>query len=138
MAKTDQCEPASRPQDSAPLEQPLHDGPPERFVICLNGRLYRTPFPVDLGRLDVIGRQIVLGAARRQAAGTSEQIDLADAIWNAGLEADVAAHAGKVVAAQTDATITALQEARDNHDFDTMSKHAQMLLEVVNAVEGLY
>src|SRR6476646_3365148 len=117
MAQTDECEPALRPADSALLDQP---GPPERFVICVHGRLYATPFPVDLGRLDLIGRQIVFGAAQRETAGTIEQIDLAGAIWNAGLKADVVAHAGKVVADQTDATITALQEARDNHDFETM------------------
>src|SRR3954464_15844379 len=135
MAKTDECEAALLPPHSAPLDQP---GQPERFVICLHGRLYRTPFPVDLGRLDVIGRQIAVGAARRETAGTSEQIDLAGTIWNAGLKADVVAHAGEVVADQTDATISALREARDEHDFETMSKLAQVLLEVVDAVEGLY
>ena len=123
------------PPGSAPIDRP---GPPERFVICLHGRVYPTPFPVDLGRLDVIGRQIALGATRREAAGTTEQIDLAGAIWNAGLKADVVARAGTVVSGQVDAAIIALQEARDNQDFDTMSKHAQMLLDVVDAVEGLY
>jgi hypothetical protein len=136
MAKMDQREPALLlPQDSTPLDQP---GRPERFVLCLNGRLCRTPFPVDLGRLDVLGREIALGAARSEAAVTSEQIDLAGSIWNTGLEADVIAHAGNVVAAQTEATLAALQDARDKHDFETMSKLAQVLLEVVDAVVGLY
>ena len=135
VTKTEEREPASPGHDLAPLDR---CGQPERFVICLHGRIYQTPFPVDLGRLDVIGRQIVLEAARCETAAGGEQIDLADAIWNAVLRADVVAHAGKVVANQTDATITALQKARHRHDFDAMSKHAKVLLEVVDAMEALY
>src|ERR1700751_5867445 len=111
MATTGEREAAVAPPGSAPIDRPR---PPARFVICLHGRVYPTPFPVDLGPLAVIGPQIALGPTRREAAGTSEQIGLAGAIWNAGLKADVVTHAGTVVSGQVDAAIIALQEARDN------------------------
>ena len=49
--------------------------------------LYDTLFPVDIGRLDVIGRQIVFAADRQDLTDAERQVARAHkAIWDGGLE----------------------------------------------------
>lgn len=100
--------------------------------------LYDTTHPVDIGRLDVIGRQIVLDADRQDLKAAGVQVDRALGIWDGGLRADIVGRQGQTVADQTDATLAGLQTAKANKDFATLTTQAKVLLEVVDAMEGLY
>lgn len=100
--------------------------------------LYDTTHPVDIGRLDVIGRQIVLDADRQDLKAAGVQLDRALGIWDGGLRADIVGHQGQTVADQTEATLAALQTAKADKDFATLTTQAKVLLEVVDAMEGLY
>lgn len=100
--------------------------------------LYDAGHPVDIGRLDVIGRQIVLDADRQDLNAAGAQVDRALSIWDGGLRADIVAHQGQTVADQTDATLAALQAAKADGDFATLTTQAKVFLEVVDAMEGLY
>lgn len=100
--------------------------------------LYDVAHPVDIGRLDVIGRQVVLDAERQDLGAAGAQVDEALGIWDGGLRADIVAHRGQAVADQTDATLAALQAAKADGDFATLTTQAKVLLEVVDAMEGLY
>lgn len=100
--------------------------------------LYDTGRPVDIGRLDVIGRQIVLEADRQDVAAAGSQVDKAQAIWDGGLEADVLDHDGKKVAEDTDANLAALQKARAAGDFAALRSRASEFLEIVDDMERLY
>jgi hypothetical protein len=100
--------------------------------------LYDTGRPVDIGRLDVIGRQIVLEADRQDAAAAGVQVDKAQSIWDGSLKADILDHDGKDVAGKTDASLAALQRARAAGDFVALRTQANEFLEIVDDMERLY
>ena len=93
--------------------------------------------PVQIGRLDVIGRQIVIDADARNLAAAGTQIAAARTEWTA-VRADVLGHDGAKVSARAEAALDALQRAVDARDATTVSRKATELLEIVDAMEGLY
>ena len=100
--------------------------------------LYDIARPVDIGRLDVIGRQIILDEQRADLAGAGAQVRKVDSIWNGGLRDDILAHRGATVAAQTDRLLTAMTQAVADGDGDALVSRAKVFLEVVDAMERLY
>ena len=98
---------------------------------------YALGHPVQIGRLDVIGRQIVIAADARDLAAAGALVAAARGEW-AAVRADVVARDGTKVAAQSDAVLDALQRAVDARDATTVSRKATELLELVDAMEGLY
>jgi hypothetical protein len=105
-------------------------------VVELYG-LYDSPEPVDLGRLDVVGRQIVLDVDRADLTGAGQQVARSRAVWD-GLRADVLHHDGKQVAARMDTTIGALEHAVRERDGRALRARADALLELVDDTEQLY
>ena len=100
--------------------------------------LYDIARPADIGRLDVIGRQIILDEQRGDLAGAGAQVRKVVSIWNGGLRDDILAHRGGTVAAQTDRLLTAMTQAVANGDRDALVSRAKVFLEVVDAMERLY
>jgi hypothetical protein len=98
---------------------------------------YALGHPVQVGRLDVIGRQIVIDADGRDLAAAGMQVAAARAEWTA-VRADILAHDGAKVSARAEASLEALQRALDARDATTVSRKAAELLEIVDAMEGLY
>ena len=88
---------ASRAQDPTGTMQAANDL--SAGVVELYG-LYDVGRPVGIGRLDVIGRQIVLDAAAKDQAGVQQQIAAATAQVTA-LEPDLADHDGSKVIEQS-------------------------------------
>lgn len=99
--------------------------------------LYDVVRPVDLGRLDVVGRQIVLDAGRHDIPAAAAQVERVRSIWEGSLRARVLGHHGAAVAADMDATVAALRRAATDADVDALRKHADALLELVDTMEGL-
>ena len=93
--------------------------------------------PVQIGRLDVIGRQIVLDAGRRDVAAAATQVDAARAQWTA-VKADVLAHKGDQVATDAEAVLEALDRALQAADAKSLTTKGTELLEIVDKMEGLY
>jgi hypothetical protein len=98
---------------------------------------YLLPRPIQIGRLDVIGRQIALDADTDRLADASEQVVAAREQWSA-IRDDVIAHHGDDVATRAAAALSAIDSALAAEDAEEVSAHAATLLEVVDAIEGLY
>jgi hypothetical protein len=105
-------------------------------VVELYG-LYDTGRPVSIGRLDVIGRQIVLDADAKDAGGVSDEIAKAKGEWSA-IEADIEGHDGQEVATHTNQLLDAMTAAAASGDLATARAKATELLEVVDDMESLY
>ena len=97
---------------------------------------YDIGHPVEVGRLDVIGRQILLDLERGDRAGVGEQIHAARTQWDA-IRADVTGRSANV-AAQVDATLAALEEANVAENDGLLKAEIRALLETVDALEELY
>lgn len=100
--------------------------------------LYRTAEPLDVARLDVVGRQIVLDVDRRDDAGTRAEVRRVQAIWTGGLRASVLGHDGRRVAAHMDATVDALRHAVGVPDAGALRAETAVMLEIVDDMEALY
>jgi hypothetical protein len=95
--------------------------------------------PAAIGRLDVIGRQIILEVDRNDLAAAGRQVAQVDGIWNrSGLRADILKHDGKKVAKQTDDNLAAMQKAGAAGDSATVRRLANEFLEIVDRMEDLY
>lgn len=130
----DRLEPAAANQDPSATTQAANDV--SAPVVELFAR-YASGHPVQVGRLDVIGRQIVIEAARGEVPAARGQIAAARAQWRA-VKASVIGHGGCVVAKRTDATFARLQEAAAVGDAATITKAANALLELVDGMERTY
>jgi hypothetical protein len=100
--------------------------------------LYDIARPVDIGRLDVVGRQIILDEQRGDPAAAGAQVRRVVSIWNGGLREDILAHHGAGVADQTRRLLTAMSRAVADGDRDAVVSRAKAFLEVVDAMERLY
>lgn len=125
---------ASRAQDPTGTMQAANDL--SAGVVELYG-LYDVGRPVGIGRLDVIGRQIVLDAAAKDQAGVQQQIAAATA-QVAALEPDLAEHDGAKVIDQTQKLLAAMTAAAGTKDYATVTAKANDFLEAVDSMEELY
>ena len=125
---------AGRAQDPTGTMQAANDL--SAGVVELYG-LYDLGRPVGIGRLDVIGRQIVLDAAAKDQGKVQQQIAAATA-QVADLEPDLADHDGTNVIDQTHELLTAMTAAAAAKDYATVTAKANEFLEAVDAMEGLY
>lgn len=98
--------------------------------------LYALGHPVEIGRLDVIGRQIVFDAKASRLADVTNDVAKARAQWDA-IRTDVAGRS-PAVAAQTDATLQAFTEPNVGGDAKAAKTQGVILLEIVDAMEFLY
>jgi len=102
-------------------------------VVELFGR-YASGHPVQVGRLDVIGRQIVIDAQRDDLAAARRQVERARSEWRS-VRASVIAHGGRAVAGRSDATLARLTAATDRA---ALVRDARVLLELVDGMERRY
>ena len=100
--------------------------------------LYKTGRPTDIGRLDVLGRQVVLDVERGDLGAATAEVTKVDSIWKGGLRDDIVAHQGRAVAAQTDTVLGAIDRAAASADGPTLVGQTKVFLEVVDAMERLY
>ena len=125
---------ASRAQDPTDTMQAANDL--SAGVVELYG-LYDIGRPVGIGRLDVIGRQIVLDAAAKDQGQVEQQIAAATAQVDA-LEPDLADHDGRKVIDDSHELLAAMSAAAATKDYATVTAKASEFLEAVDGMEQLY
>jgi hypothetical protein len=100
--------------------------------------LYDIGRPIAIGRLDVIGRQIIFDIQRGDVASAGAEVRKAASIWKRGLRADILAQHGEAVAARTDRLMTEMRSAVVDGEGATLVARAKAFLEVVDGMERLY
>lgn len=99
--------------------------------------LYSPKVPADIGRLDVLERQVILDVAAKDYSAGMKSLAKTKSAWEE-VKPDVLNHDGKEVAAQFEASLAAQESALNAKDDATLTKEARDGLEIVDALEGLY
>ena len=131
IAALDRASAAKQPTETMQAANDLSAG-----VVELYG-LYEIGRPVGIGRLDVIGRQIVFDADAKDKAGVEAELGKAQNEWPA-IEADLAGRDGQEVIDQTNGLLDTMGKQAAAGDFGAVATGARDFLEVVDAMEQLY
>ncbi|MFN8489622.1 MAG: hypothetical protein U0350_18705 [Caldilineaceae bacterium] len=99
--------------------------------------VYQPAIPADIGRLDVLERQVVLDVAEKDFQAAADSLAKVETLW-VRLKPLILQHNGAKVATQFDASLTTQQTAGKNKDAAAVTAEAQNGLELVDALEELY
>ena len=99
--------------------------------------LYGPKVPADIGRLDVLERQVILDVAAKDYAAATKSLATTMSVWRE-VKPSVLEHNGKDVAAQFDASLEIQAVAVDSKNDEQLTNEARNGLEIVDALEGLY
>ena len=99
--------------------------------------LYNPVIPADIGRLDVLERQVILDVAAQDFSAAMETMAKTRSAWES-VKASVLEHSGKDVAAQFEASLEAQVAALDAKDIEALTREASAALELVDALERLF
>lgn len=99
--------------------------------------LHSPKIPVDIGRLDVIERQVILDIARQDYAAAEASLANARSAWES-VKASVLDHNGQQVADQFEASLAAQASALAARDTAALTREASNALEIVDSLEDLY
>jgi hypothetical protein len=99
--------------------------------------LYNPVIPADIGRLDVLERQVILDVAAQDYSAALETMAKTRSVWES-VNDSVLKHNGKDVAAQFEASLEAQAAALEAKDANELTREASDALELVDALERLY
>jgi len=99
--------------------------------------LYSPKVPADIGRLDVLERQVILDVAAKDYSAAMKSLAKTKSTWEE-VKPIVLEHDGKEVAARFEASLTAQESALNVKDDATLTREARDGLEIVDALEGLF
>ena len=99
--------------------------------------LYNPVVPADIGRLDVLERQVILDVAAQDYSAALETMAKTRSVWES-VKDSVLEHNGKDVAAQFEASLEAQAAALEAKDANELTREASDALELVDALEQLY
>ena len=99
--------------------------------------LYSPKVPADIGRLDVLERQVILDVAAKDYSAAATSLAKTTSVWEE-VKPLVLEHNGKDVATQFDASLAAQEAALNAKDDATLTNEARDGLEIVDALEQLY
>lgn len=99
--------------------------------------LYNPKIPADIGRLDVLERQVILDVAAQDFAAAQKSLARTKSVWEE-VKALVLEQNGKEVAAEFEASLAAQESALDAKDKKVLTNEAKNGLEIVDALERLY
>lgn len=99
--------------------------------------MYDVGHPVQIGRLDVIGRQIAIDAQAGDLASASQQIDAAQTQLDQ-VTTSLTDHGGKDVLTQAQATLDQMRTHVADQNADATDTQAKVFLEIVDGMEQLY
>ncbi|HLO15095.1 MAG TPA: hypothetical protein VK206_09710 [Anaerolineales bacterium] len=99
--------------------------------------LYNPKVPADIGRLDVLERQVILDVARQDYSAAEGSLSKAKSAWER-VKASALEHKGKDTAAQFEASLAAQASALTAKDNSTLTDEARNALEIVDSLEQLY
>lgn len=99
--------------------------------------LYQPPIPTDIGRLDVLGRQIILDVAAGDWAKAEQTLASTNEVWSRA-KASVLEHQGAEVAGQYDTSLQVQADLLKAKDDMKLTTEANNGLELVDALERVY
>ena len=129
-----QLQAASAAKDSAATMQGSNDV--SAAVVELFA-LYNPKVPADVGRLDVLERQVILDVAAKDYAAAGTSLAKTKSVWEA-VKPSVLEHNGKEVAAEFESSLAAQETELNAGDDVGLTDDARNALEIVDAMEQLY
>jgi hypothetical protein len=99
--------------------------------------LYRPATPADLGRLDVLGRQVILDVAADDFAAAADNLAKTNAVWGR-LKPVILAHKGADVATRFEKSLATQAEALNTKNTSALTTEANNGLQLVDALEQLF
>lgn len=99
--------------------------------------LYKPAIPVDIGRLDVLERQVILDVAAHDYTAAMASLAQTKSVWEE-VKPLVLEHNGKDVAADFEASLAAQESELNAKDDAALTNDAKDALEIVDALERLY
>lgn len=99
--------------------------------------LYHPVIPADVGRFDVLERQVILDTAKGNFTGVSDDLTKINKIWET-LKPSILAHNGRETADQFEASLSTQAKASAAKDVKALTDEANNALELVDAMENLY
>jgi hypothetical protein len=129
-----QLQAASAAQDSAATMQASNDV--SAAVVELFA-LYNPQVPADIGRLDVLERQVILDVAKQDYEAAATDLSKAKSAWE-NVKSSALARDGKEVAEQFETSLNAQASALAAKADEALTSEAREALELVDALEQLY
>jgi hypothetical protein len=99
--------------------------------------VYHPATPADLGRFDVLERQVVLDVAASDFTAAADSLAKTNAIW-ARLKPIILARNGSDAATQFENSLSAQQIALDQKSASALTTEANKCLELVDVLEQLF
>ncbi|MBI3244670.1 MAG: hypothetical protein HYZ49_20520 [Chloroflexi bacterium] len=99
--------------------------------------VYHPSVPADIGRLDVLERQIFLDVAASNLTAAADNLAKVNMVW-VRVRPSILAHNSAGVATQFEASLTAQANALEEKDVNTLTAEAKNGLEIVDALEKVY
>ena len=130
----DQLQTASQSQDAATTLQASNDI--SAAVINLFA-LYNPQIPADIGRLDVLERQVILDVAAQNYDAAMTTFNSIRTIWEK-VKPSVMEHNGEDVIAAFEASLATQASALEAKDDAALTNEAKLALELVDALENLF
>jgi hypothetical protein len=99
--------------------------------------LYSPKVPADIGRLDVLERQVILDVAAQDYSAAKKSLAKTMTVWGR-VQSSVLEHNGRDVAAQFQESLDTQVVRLDSKNYKDLTNEARNALEIVDALEGLY
>src|SRR6266540_594060 len=99
--------------------------------------LYHPAIPANVGRLDVLERQVVLDTAASNFTAVNNDLDKINKTWDT-LNPSVLEHSGEETAKQFEASLSLQAESLKTRDVAVLTQEAKNALEIVDTLENLY
>lgn len=125
---------ATKAQDAAATMQAANDV--SAAVVELFA-LYASAIPADIGRLDVLGRQIILDVARDDWAKAEQTLAQTSEVWQR-VKPSALEQKGDEAVAEYDASLAAQGDWLKAKDIEKLTSEATNGLEIVDALEQVY
>lgn len=130
----DRLQKAAESQDAAATMQAAND---VSAIVVELFDLYHPTIPADIGRLDVLERQLILDVAAADYTKAQTSFAKTQAVW-ASVKPSVLDHQGAAVAQQFAESLQTQEQALQAKDAAALTSEAQNGLELVDALERLY
>lgn len=99
--------------------------------------IYKSDVPADIGRLDVLGRQLILDVTAGNWTKAAQTLDQTGAVWSK-VKPSALAHKGERAATLYDASLAAQADWLKAKNAEKLTAEAQNGLELVDALEQVY
>ena len=129
-----QLQTASQAKDAASTLQTSNDVSAAVFDLFA---LYDPQIPADIGRLDVLERQVILDVAAQDYEAAMATFNSMSTIWEK-VKPTVMEHNGEDVIAQFEASLATQQSALEAQDAAALTNEAKIALELVDALEDVF